>query len=136
MYFFFFFSSRRRHTRFDCDWSSDVCSSDLCCPCCSPPQCPSDTFAVSGLPLAAHCHKVCDEVRNCHSQRRAPRESNPPPGSALSLPPAGSSFPFFRCSAACVQRSSCAGPRPQHGAAPATCGDATLSTCTHRSPIG
>src|SRR2546430_5861718 len=32
MYFsftFFFFSSRRRHTRFDCDWSSDVCSSDL-----------------------------------------------------------------------------------------------------------
>src|SRR2546430_3524817 len=33
---FFFFSSRRRHTRFDCDWSSDVCSSDL----------------VSGLPWA------------------------------------------------------------------------------------
>src|SRR5688572_32511889 len=27
--FFFFFSSRRRHTRFDCDWSSHVCSSDL-----------------------------------------------------------------------------------------------------------
>src|SRR3990167_5389482 len=27
--FRFFFSSRRRHTRFDCDWSSDVCSSDL-----------------------------------------------------------------------------------------------------------
>src|SRR5256886_4197593 len=26
---FFFFSSRRRHTRFDCDWSSNVCSSDL-----------------------------------------------------------------------------------------------------------
>src|SRR5688572_31854239 len=26
---YFFFSSRRRHTRFDCDWSSDVCSSDL-----------------------------------------------------------------------------------------------------------
>src|SRR5688572_6919053 len=31
--FRFFFSSRRRHTRFDCDWSSDVCSSDL-------PTCP------------------------------------------------------------------------------------------------
>src|SRR3990167_10082907 len=27
--YFVFFSSRRRHTRFDCDWSSDVCSSDL-----------------------------------------------------------------------------------------------------------
>src|SRR5688572_6535950 len=25
----FFFSSSRRHTMFDCDWSSDVCSSDL-----------------------------------------------------------------------------------------------------------
>src|SRR5882672_3859591 len=30
MYFLvFFFSSRRRHTRSLCDWSSDVCSSDL-----------------------------------------------------------------------------------------------------------
>src|SRR2546430_1078574 len=29
MLLLFFFSSRRRHTRFDCDWSSDVCSSDL-----------------------------------------------------------------------------------------------------------
>src|SRR5205085_8968001 len=28
----FFFSSRRRHTSFDCDWSSDVCSSDLTVP--------------------------------------------------------------------------------------------------------
>src|SRR2546430_5372130 len=26
---YFVFSSRGRHTRFDCDWSSDVCSSDL-----------------------------------------------------------------------------------------------------------
>src|SRR5437588_2376556 len=29
MRFVFFFSSRRRHTRSLCDWSSDVCSSDL-----------------------------------------------------------------------------------------------------------
>src|SRR5437763_15805611 len=28
--FIFFFSSRRRHTRYIGDWSSDVCSSDLC----------------------------------------------------------------------------------------------------------
>src|SRR5699024_11539706 len=28
--FVFFFSSRRRHTRSKRDWSSDVCSSDLC----------------------------------------------------------------------------------------------------------
>src|SRR2546430_6584058 len=32
IFYFFFFSSRRRHTRFDCDWSSDVCSSDLTSP--------------------------------------------------------------------------------------------------------
>ena len=31
--FFFFFSSRRRHTRYWRDWSSDVCSSDLCHDC-------------------------------------------------------------------------------------------------------
>src|SRR5256886_10945429 len=37
----FFFSSRRRHTRFDCDWSSDVCSSDL------GPQCLSRLAAIS-----------------------------------------------------------------------------------------
>src|SRR5690242_20866006 len=29
LFCFFFFSSRRRHTRLTCDWSSDVCSSDL-----------------------------------------------------------------------------------------------------------
>src|SRR5450631_929114 len=28
----FFFSSRRRHTSLTCDWSSDVCSSDLFSP--------------------------------------------------------------------------------------------------------
>src|SRR5699024_5476574 len=31
LFIFFFFSSRRRHTRSKRDWSSDVCSSDLCC---------------------------------------------------------------------------------------------------------
>ena len=31
--FRFFFSSRRRHTRLQGDWSSDVCSSDLCAIC-------------------------------------------------------------------------------------------------------
>src|SRR5260370_27087805 len=35
---FFFFSSRRRHTRFKCDWSSDVCSSDLAGPPAYVPQ--------------------------------------------------------------------------------------------------
>src|SRR2546427_8883511 len=40
LYCTFFFSSRRRHTRFDCDWSSDVCSSDLV-PMCMPHQMPT-----------------------------------------------------------------------------------------------
>src|SRR5205085_6354953 len=40
--FFFFFSSRRRHTRFDCDWSSDVCSSDLRSP-------EAESFAICSL---------------------------------------------------------------------------------------
>src|SRR5260370_30581184 len=52
---FFFFSSRRRHTRFKCDWSSDVCSSDLasrppdpCGPCLR-----NSAFAQGGGP--SHC---------------------------------------------------------------------------------
>src|SRR2546430_4690107 len=58
LYFvFFFFSSRRRHTRFDCDWSSDVCSSDLTCShCCRRPKCLTrlETPGLSLLPLLCH----------------------------------------------------------------------------------
>src|SRR4029077_18466725 len=42
-----FFSSRRRHTRFKCDWSSDVCSSDL-----SPR--PNLLLAARSIPAALH----------------------------------------------------------------------------------
>src|SRR5260221_2088125 len=45
--FFFFFSSRRRHTRSLCDWSSDVCSSDL--PLDSPPPQLIDTSVAPRL---------------------------------------------------------------------------------------
>src|SRR5256886_4730844 len=52
--FFFFFSSRRRHTRFDCDWSSDVCSSDL------------DDFRHLGILVRRHVGgKVVDDD-DCH----------------------------------------------------------------------
>src|SRR2546430_16459226 len=52
--FFFFFSSRRRHTRFDCDWSSDVCSSDLD----RPPRQPAVAQEiVSGVALASRPHE-------------------------------------------------------------------------------
>src|SRR6266853_5624535 len=49
--FFFFFSSRRRHTRFDCDWSSDVCSSDLLTWAMGDLGCP-DRLDVLALPEA------------------------------------------------------------------------------------
>src|SRR5205085_8642408 len=45
----FFFSSRRRHTRFDCDWSSDVCSSDLAATNASRPSVVSGAFAPEDL---------------------------------------------------------------------------------------
>src|SRR5256886_8144663 len=61
--FFFFFSSRRRHTRFDCDWSSDVCSSDLSegLPLASKfsrkPEAPlSFTTKIHALPSAGFTH--------------------------------------------------------------------------------
>src|SRR5256886_13322555 len=44
----FFFSSRRRHTRFDCDWSSDVCSSDLEAP--TPVGSALDRFLQEAVP--------------------------------------------------------------------------------------
>src|SRR6266568_759954 len=40
---FFFFSSRRRHTSWNCDWSSDVCSSDLSGSPAGSPGCPGRT---------------------------------------------------------------------------------------------
>src|SRR5256886_9226980 len=51
----FFFSSRRRHTRFDCDWSSDVCSSDLA--------------HVAHVAAAGY---VADQSRHLASAERAP----------------------------------------------------------------
>src|SRR5690606_9399088 len=48
---FFFFSSRRRHTRFSRDWSSDVCSSDLCAAAsgCTSPQSLSRTYCRAAI---------------------------------------------------------------------------------------
>src|SRR5256886_5753627 len=53
----FFFSSRRRHTRFDCDWSSDVCSSDL----------PLSTNRTEMLAYA--CRNMESRHRNVSSRR-------------------------------------------------------------------
>src|SRR5260221_7531676 len=63
-FFFFFFSSRRRHTRSLCDWSSDVCSSDL------PPrqrfrivQLHHFVCCVSQIELACHTHSCTDTMQ-------------------------------------------------------------------------
>src|SRR2546430_2002858 len=60
----FFFSSRRRHTRFDCDWSSDVCSSDLPSSTCSSAPATSSRWwtrsrACSRAAPSASCRPPC-----------------------------------------------------------------------------
>src|SRR2546430_13187060 len=50
----FFFSSRRRHTRFDCDWSSDVCSSDLA-RCDQGSYCQTMLASEQMKPVATRC---------------------------------------------------------------------------------
>src|SRR2546430_12296260 len=59
----YFFSSRRRHTRFDCDWSSDVCSSDL----------PGITAREVDLDVVLSVLR--ERVTNRNSTTRADRES-------------------------------------------------------------
>src|SRR5438270_6260192 len=86
MCFVFFFSSRRRHTRFDCDWSSDVCSSDLYKPeepQVRMPMLPFDERVQSFQVIengydkagaekeAARCLQcVCPDVGRCRSEER------------------------------------------------------------------
>src|SRR5438270_2628693 len=66
IFFFFFFSSRRRHTRFDCDWSSDVCSSDLA-PCYSPAAVPS-ALRIHALLRCPKCGEVTDQATHCFAK--------------------------------------------------------------------
>src|SRR5260370_3107496 len=83
---FFFFSSRRRHTRFKCDWSSDVCSSDLVrCPRASLGRPTSVRSQGRRLLLEAAPRTVCHETlrrgqhqgnrRTCRGHREIGRAS-------------------------------------------------------------
>src|SRR5205085_9340433 len=51
--------SRRRHTRFDCDWSSDVCSSDLT----------STVFHIAARALATHALSIFGDHSDVMSAR-------------------------------------------------------------------
>src|SRR5216684_4871914 len=66
-FFFFFFSSRRRHTRCSRDWSSDVCSSDLCQ--FSGTDCwhvDYEAWSIQGKPLATDHWQLTTEVLMRH----------------------------------------------------------------------
>src|SRR5699024_11545765 len=65
---FFFFSSRRRHTRSKRDWSSDVCSSDLC-------QRLAGARCSPGLASGPHTLAVHLGVRATHPWRPSPGSS-------------------------------------------------------------
>src|SRR5260370_16062860 len=59
----FFFPSRRRHTRFKCDWSSDVCSSDLYAGS-------ADSTRHASLLLFRRTRRRRWNLRSLHSTRR------------------------------------------------------------------
>src|SRR2546430_7267523 len=71
----FFFSSRRRHTRFDCDWSSDVCSSDL-----TPSAPASDSAAsIGGTPVSIDSRgNSCSATALCTSRPARSNDRNGP----------------------------------------------------------
>src|SRR6266508_3621539 len=87
----FFFSSRRRHTRWPRDWSSDVCSSDLCGPGNIVRS--GDVAAVA----AGHGHRrtgaVINQVRSAETSdpagRRWPRNKRSDDATAAYIGPIG-----------------------------------------------
>src|SRR5438477_7289749 len=88
---FFFFSSRRRHTRLTCDWSSDVCSSDLVTVCIG-----KNTYTdkrgfdqqKSMYTLSSSLHEIATSGRHPGTRRTraAPQPGGaPPPAAAARL---------------------------------------------------
>src|SRR5260221_320009 len=71
----FFFSSRRRHTRSLYDWSSDVCSSDLCPAARKTRNATASTRRGAGNPQRA----TCSQQPSCHIAAAA---HHPQPGTA------------------------------------------------------
>src|SRR2546426_5092005 len=73
-FFFFFFSSRRRHTRLQGDWSSDVCSSDLCKGGAGPPP-PSAALAAAAPRRRARPGARVPDPRRSRPPGAGPRAS-------------------------------------------------------------
>src|SRR2546430_13673306 len=95
----FFFSSRRRHTRFDCDWSSDVCSSDLrrMKPGISPSSCARPAKRCCRSPTPARSSRSEEHTSELQSQsnlvcrllleKKKYHPRAPPPAKQLLLTP-------------------------------------------------
>src|SRR5436190_12696210 len=64
MVLIFFFSSRRRHTISLCDWSSDVCSSDLAL---------RGPLSLASLPLAFYALRLLTDPSDRLAERGLPR---------------------------------------------------------------
>src|SRR6266571_2217910 len=80
MFLFFFFSRRRRHTRLTCDWSSDVCSSDLGFATAVHQHHGADRaqrIGARGDPLGA-IELVAAEFDDAHAQHASPAVSGNP----------------------------------------------------------
>src|SRR5690606_40413565 len=78
----FSFSSRRRHTTFSRDWSSDVCSSDLCpgAELADPLEAATGGARLGGRPFPVLCGG-CDPgiERSSPVPVLVPRPASPPP---------------------------------------------------------
>src|SRR5690242_445215 len=74
-----FFSSRRRHTRLTCDWSSDVCSSDLSLAATAGADKSADSSSWRAISLSSFASRFT----SCPSKRAFPRgrrTADPPRG--------------------------------------------------------
>src|SRR5438309_8908431 len=103
----FFFSSRRRHTRWNCEWSSDVCSSDLRPQARSPPV---------SLPARAPRYPAARRRRRAQPPRAPPHFSSRRARPAAALDSAAAP----RRTAPCVHAAEERCPRASAVARPAS----------------
>src|SRR5260370_19470631 len=86
---FYFFESRRRNTTFKCDWSSDVCSSDLL-RSFSAAACRGSPAETDRLTAGAFGPTPCHLAVTCGSSRFDPQVAHPDPpitGNGRAEPP-------------------------------------------------